>query len=206
MIELSPSFAVWGGSLLLAKGNQGAFSERNRILPLFCVGGEASACGGGFCEGKPRPLLRVRQNSPPLLQCGGGGFCSRGEETKVPSQGTKAKARENTTINLYFQGSSCQPQQFQHSLTAAIWTLIWQQLPATTLKMRLLSLLLSAHRLLLMTMMFKLCPPPLPPPRPVITRSARRATIVMTNKANRRSNGSSLPPPRSDRSHHLPKM
>jgi len=42
-IELSPSFAVWGGSLLLAKGNQGAFSERNRILPLFCMGGEGSA-------------------------------------------------------------------------------------------------------------------------------------------------------------------
>ena len=99
-----------------------------------------------------------------LLQCGGGGFCLRGEETKVPSQGTKAKARARTRTQqstgffvcpfsvLYFQGSSCQHQQFQHSLTAAIWTLIRQQLPATTLKMRLLSLLLSAHRLILMTM------------------------------------------------------
>ena len=57
------------------------------------------------------------------------------------------------------------------------------------------SLLLSAHRLLLMTMTFKLCPPPPPPPRPVITISARRAMVVMTNKANRRSNGSSLPSP-----------
>ena len=90
----------------------------------------------------------------------------------MPSQGTKAKARARTRTQQstgffvcpfsvsYFQGSSCQHQQFQHSLTAAIWTLIRQQLPATTLKMRLLSLLLSVHRLLLMTMTFTLCPPP----------------------------------------------
>ena len=40
MIDFSPSFAVWGGRLLLTRGNKGAFSERDRILPLFCsVGG-----------------------------------------------------------------------------------------------------------------------------------------------------------------------
>ncbi len=90
----------------------------------------------------------------------------------MPSQGTKAKARARTRTQqsigffvchffvLHFQGSSFQHQQVQYSLPAAIWTLIRQQLPATTLKMRLSSLLLSAHRLILMTMTFKLCPPP----------------------------------------------
>ena len=37
-IEFSPSFAVWGGRLLLVRGNQGALSEHIRILPLFCGG------------------------------------------------------------------------------------------------------------------------------------------------------------------------
>jgi hypothetical protein len=37
-IEFPPSF-VGGFCLRVARGNQGAFSERVRILPLFCVGG-----------------------------------------------------------------------------------------------------------------------------------------------------------------------
>jgi len=30
------SARIWGGRLLLARGNHGAFSERDIILPLFC--------------------------------------------------------------------------------------------------------------------------------------------------------------------------
>ena len=150
-----------GGRLLLAKGNQGAFSESNRSLPLFCVGGEASACelslsgGEASVRGNQGPFSECNRTLPLFCSVGGGGFCSRGEETAYDAR----TRTQQSTFLFHFQGASCQHLQFQHSLTAAIWTLIRQHLPATTLKMRLLSLLLLAHRLLLMTITFKLCPP-----------------------------------------------
>jgi hypothetical protein len=114
MIDFSPSFAVWGGRLLLTRGNKGAFSERDRILPLFC------SVGGGNDQNTTININRVLFLSL---------FCF-------------------TFSGVIFSTST-------HSLTAAIWTLIRQQLPATTLKMRLWSLLLSAYTLLVMTMTFK---------------------------------------------------
>ena len=164
------------------RGNQCPFSECDRICPLYCsVGGEASAREGR----KPRCLLKAPRPRR--------------------SQGPDHNNQQGSLFFvcpffvLYFQGSSCQHQQFQHSLTAAIWTLIRQQLPATTLKMRLLSLLLLAHRLLLMTITFKLCPPPAAA-KASNHKKRKESNNCDAQKANRRSNGRFLPPPRSNRS------
>ena len=55
MIEFPPSFAVGGGTLLLARGNQGDLSEwsSSEILPLFCVG------GGGFSSRTLSPFYSL---------------------------------------------------------------------------------------------------------------------------------------------------
>jgi len=108
MIELSPSFAVWGGRLLLARGgNQGAFSRHQ---------------GQGACKDQNTKINRVLCLSF---------FCFIFSGIILST----------STVSTFTNSSNME-------------TLIRQQLPATTLKMRLLSLslLLSAHRLILMTM------------------------------------------------------
>ena len=103
MIEFPPSFAVGGGTLLLARGNQGDLSEwsLSEILPLFCVGGGGFSsqtlspfyslsvhdriilffcCLGGWASAREGKPFSERDRILPLFcSVGGGGFCSRGE-------------------------------------------------------------------------------------------------------------------------------
>ncbi len=81
--------------LLLARGNKGAFSERDRILPLFCsVGGEASARKG-------RPSQRMIEFSPSFAVWGGRLLLARGGNQGAFSrhQGQSMRKDQNTTIN-----------------------------------------------------------------------------------------------------------
>ena len=57
--------------------------------------------GGGMAGGVPS---HITIEFSPSFAVWGGGFCSRGEETKVPSQGTKAKvcARTRTQQSIGF--------------------------------------------------------------------------------------------------------
>ena len=103
MIEFPPSFAVGGGTLLLARGNQGDLSEwsSSEILPLFCVGGGVASAHElsllftlSLCKIElfysfavwVGGLLLARGNHSqsgtefsPSFAVWGGGFCSQGE-------------------------------------------------------------------------------------------------------------------------------
>jgi hypothetical protein len=138
-LSLSPSLSSLSLSFSPSFFGGEASARKLSLLefsPSFAVwGGEASDCEGR----KPRCLLKAPRPR-------------------------RARARTRTQQSTVF--FVCHFfVLLQHSLPAAIWTLIRQpQLLAlaTTLKMRLLSLLLSAHRLFLITIFFKLCPPPPP--------------------------------------------
>ena len=103
MIEFPPFFAVGGGTLLLARGNQGDLSEwsSSEILPLFCGGGGGFSsrtlspfyslsvhdriilffcCLGGWASAREgKPFSERNRILPLFCSVGGGGFCSRGE-------------------------------------------------------------------------------------------------------------------------------
>jgi hypothetical protein len=123
MIEFPPSFAVWGGTLLLARGNQGDLSECVRNSPPLLWGGV------GFSSRTLSPSVRSLPPGyryfPVDVSPGfdtGGGVSTKAEapadvasdvETPLPdevSDGEVPPLPETAPVVIWFNGGNRQPK------------------------------------------------------------------------------------------------